>query len=296
MSEKWKKRLLSENKEKILSLLNKVKVVYTDVDATLVGPGGSIFSSPQGGYTLRAAQAILGCLKRGVDVTLVSGRNARQLFGDARLLGLKNYLAELGCEIVYDLGKRSVFTVGKLPFPGENPHEAIENSGAVDALLEHYRGRLEHHTPWSEGRECTFVFRGFIDVSEANEFLREKGFSALEVIDNGKIRNRGNLRADLPEVHAYHLLPRGFTKSHGVRKDRELRKLSRDSTVAVGDSPSDLEMASEVGVFFLVRNGVEAHPEIKEEIFNYENAFITQERMGEGFAEAIAFLIEEGAL
>jgi hypothetical protein len=270
--------------------------VYADVDATLLGPGGSLFSSPEGGYTLRPAQAILACLKKGVDITLVSGRNARQLFGDARILGLKNYLAELGCEIVYNLGEKSFFTVKDLPFKGNTPHEAIEHSGAVGALLSHFSGRLEHHTPWSEGRRCTFVFRGFIDVQEANTFLEKEGYTFLEVIDNGRIKTKGSLSSDLPEVHAYHLLPKGATKARGVRKDREIREVGKEECVGVGDAPSDLQIAPEVGVFFLLKNGVEAHPELEEEVAKRENVFVTQKRMGEGFAEVISFLSLKGLL
>jgi hypothetical protein len=296
MKKEWEKKLLPFNEKKVSSLLKKVKVVYTDVDATLLGPGGSLFSSPEGGYTLRSSQAIVTCLKKGVDITLVSGRNARQLFGDARILGLKNYLAELGCEIVYNLGEESFFTVELLPFKGKNPHEAIENSGAVDALLSHFSGKLEHHTPWSEGRKCTFVFRGLIDVLEANSFLEEKGYSFLEMIDNGRIKTRGTLSSDLPEVHAYHLLPKGATKEKGVRKDRELRKLKVEESVGVGDAPSDLQIASEVGAFFLLKNGIEAHPELREEVVKRENVFVTQKKMGEGFAEVISFLDSRGLL
>jgi|Deesub1362A_J573_1020465.scaffolds.fasta_scaffold00666_2 hypothetical protein len=296
MKKEWERKLLPFNEEKITSLLKKVRVVYADVDATLLGPGGSLFSSPEGGYTLRPAQAILACLKKGVDITLVSGRNARQLFGDARILGLKNYLAELGCEIVYNLGEKSFFTVKDLPFKGNTPHEAIEHSGAVGALLSHFSGRLEHHTPWSEGRRCTFVFRGFIDVQEANTFLEKEGYTFLEVIDNGRIKTKGSLSSDLPEVHAYHLLPKGATKARGVRKDREIREVGKEECVGVGDAPSDLQIAPEVGVFFLLKNGVEAHPELEEEVAKRENVFVTQKRMGEGFAEVISFLSLKGLL
>ncbi len=271
--------------------LKKIKVIYTDVDATLLGPGASFFASPYGGYTLKAAEFLIESLKKGLDVTLISGRSSRQLLSDARILGLRNFISELGGEIVYDLGKESYLQEFSLPWPGETPHQAIVNSGAVDLLFQTYRGRLEHHTPWSEGRRCTLVFRGSLDLEEANSFLKEKGYSCLELLDNGIISNRGTLDPSLSEVHAYHLVPAGLTKGRAVAKDREIRGLKREETVAIGDSPSDLDIASEVEFFFVVRNGVQRHPEMLRALKKRDNVFLTREPMNLGFAEVLEMIL-----
>ncbi len=272
-------------------LVSQIKVVYTDVDGTLLGPRGSLWANPEGGLTILPAQAVVNCLKHGLDITLVSGRKATQLFGDARLLGLKNYLAELGCEIVHNLGEKSYFSVEPLPWPGQTPAESILSSGAVEELFNRYPGKVEFHTPWSEGRRCTLVFRGYLDLGEVNDWLKEAGFEALEMIDNGIIERRGSLDKTLPEVHAYHLIPRGMTKGKGVQRDRELRSLAREETIAIGDAPSDLSIADEVGAFFLVRNGLIDDEALAGAILKKPNVWITQKPMGLGFAEVIRNLL-----
>lgn len=280
-------------KEGFREKLKKVKVIYTDVDATLLGPKASFFTSPSGGYTLKAAKNLVRALEKGLDITLISGRSSRQLLSDARLLGLRNFIAELGGEIVYDLGKESYFQEFSLPWEGDTPHQAIVNSGAVDFLFKTYKGRLEHHTPWSEGRRCTLVFRGWLNLDEANLLLKREGYAGLELLDNGAISNRGTLDPTLPEVHAYHLVPAGLSKGKAVAKDKQIRNLAKEETVAIGDSPSDLDISSEVEVFFVVKNGVEKHPEICEALKEKENVFVTQEPMNLGFAEVLELILEQ---
>ncbi len=280
-------------KESFRKKLKKIKVIYTDVDATLLGPRASFFTSPSGGYTLTAAKNLIRALEKGLDITLISGRSSRQLLSDARILGLKNFIAELGGEIVYDLGKESYFQEFSLPWEGDTPHQAIVNSGAVDFLFEVYKGRLEHHTPWSEGRRCTLVFRGWLNLEEANSLLKKEGYESLELLDNGAISSRGTLNPALPEVHAYHLVPAGLSKGKAVAKDRQIRGLAKEEAVAIGDSPSDLDIASEVELFFVVKNGVERHPEMLEALEEKNNVFVTREPMNLGFAEVIELILSQ---
>lgn len=286
-----KKRGLKQNEERIKSLIKTPTVVYADVDGTLVGPRGSIFAAADGGYTLAAAEAIITANQKGIDIVMVSGRSARQLFGDARLLGLKNYIAEMGCEIIYDCGSRILENFEFAKERGASLFEAIATSGAVELLFEKYPGCLEYHTPWSEGRNCTHVFRGCIDVLEAEDLLNNQGFDDLGLVDNGLIGRRGSLDKTLPEVHAYHLMPRGVSKAKGIAKDMFKRALAKESTIAIGDAISDIDMAEEVGAFFLVRNGLDSSKDFKEEILSRDNVFVTESKMGEGFAEVVSALL-----
>lgn len=293
VGEETTKSYFFPEEESFCEKLKKVKVIYTDVDATLLGPRASFFASPFGGYTLIAAEKLVRCLEKGLDITLISGRSRQQLLSDARILGLRNFIAELGGEIVYDLGKQSYFQDFSLPWSGDTPHQAIVNSGAVDFLFQTYRGRLEHHTPWSEGRRCTLVFRGWLNLEEASSLLKKNGYESLELLDNGAISSRGTLDPSLPEVHAYHLVPAGLSKGKAVAKDKEIRGLKKEETIAIGDSPSDLDIASEVEFFFVVRNGVEKHPEILKTLREKDNIFVTQKPMNLGFAEVAELVINQ---
>lgn len=289
-----KPKTIPDHVAEIHNLVPDLKVIYTDVDGTLLGPAGCLFLTADRQYTLRPAQALLAALRAGVDVVPVSGRNRRQLFGDARILGLSNYIAELGCQLVYDQGRELVLNIhdsaGRIG-DRQMPIKYLQALGVDVLLFDHFKNRLEHHTPWSEDRECTYVFRGLIDVDEANHVLAAEGFPDLQVIDNGRIHGvPGELETSLPEIRAYHLLPKGAGKAAGVKKDQEIRGFSRDQCVAIGDAFSDLEIAPEVGAFFLV-DEVRADEIQSRGFLDVENVFVTRQRMGEGWAEVAELFI-----
>jgi hypothetical protein len=269
--------------------LSPVRVVYTDVDGTMLGPGASFFTRFGGGYTLRPARVLVEALGRGVDVVLVSGRSGYQLRENVRLLGLRNYIAELGVEIGYDQGERVVVDTGDLEVPGEDLYRYITESGAVDFLFRRYPGRLEYHTPWSRYREHTPLFRGFLDLEEVNRELEER-FPGLALVDNGVLPFRSPT-LEVSEVHAYHLMPRGVSKEKAVQKDMELRGFSREETVAVGDSLADLAFSEVVGAFFLVRNGFLANPGAVELVRERANVVVTKGYLNEGWAEALELAV-----
>ncbi len=170
------------NKPKIDRLLKDVKVIYTDVDGTLLGPDGSLFATTKGRPSLYPAKALIELKEHDVDVVMISGRSKRQLFGDARILGLRNYIAELGCQIVHDLGEKVYLNAPNINVELGSLFQRIEESEAPLILMDNYRGYLEYHTPWSKGRACTHVFRGSINTEEANTFLLKNGFDWLHII------------------------------------------------------------------------------------------------------------------
>jgi len=270
-------------------LLSRVRVVYTDLDGTMMGPGGCFFRDVSGDFTLRPARALLETLRRGVDVVPVSGRSGSQMRESARLLGLRNYIAELGVELVYDLGERVVFNAGGFAGRCEDLYRAIQETGAPDFLLRRYRGRLEYHTPWSEWRDCTPLFRGLVDLEEANRLLEER-FPGLVLVDNG-VLPRTSPTLEVPEVHAYHLVPRGVSKERAVAEDMRRRGFERSEAVAVGDSEADLAFAGVVGVFFLVRNGLYANPGMIPRLREMDNVVVTEGLLNLGWAEAVELCV-----
>lgn len=283
--------MVKNNKEKIQEICKDLKVIYSDVDGTVVGPGGSLFATAEKEVTLHPARSIIKIIENNIDLVLVSGRSRRQLLADTRILGFKNCISELGCQVIHDLGKKLYKISDKIPVDG-SLHQSITDSGAPGLLLSKYKGKLEYHTPWSEGRECTHVFRGFINLEEAKKLLKDKGFKDLSMIDNGIIHRKGTLQADMPEIHAYHLLPKTASKEAGIRKDIEVRKMTKNNAIAIGDALSDITMADDVAALFIVSNALTEHsPEMAEKIKSYQNVFITSGQMGIGFAEIIYSLL-----
>lgn len=284
-----KNKSLKTNLEKIKNLVKEVKVVYTDVDGTLLGPEGCIFLDPDKNYTLKPATALVDALKKNIDIVMISGRNATQLRENARLLGMKNYIAEMGTLIVHNQGEKIIKNLGTFEQTEETVYKTIEKSGAIDFLFKTYAGKLENHDPWSKERECTPLFRGFVDADEANHLLEKNGFKTLALIDNGAIYRKSDT-INVPKMHAYHLVPGGISKESGIKKDREIRNIPKNSTIAIGDAVADFKFADEAGVFFLLKNGLTKNSHLAKNILESENVFVTENEMGLGWAEIVETL------
>lgn len=258
------------------------RVLYTDLDGTLLGPGGSLFAGADG-VTRGAAEALAALHEAGVILVPTSGRTADQLRESARIFGANDFIAELGGLTCYDLGKEIVRNYGVFRGRG-TPYEAMARSGAAAVLLGAFPGRLEPHAPWAfENRECSMLFRGLVDETAARTVLDVGGHSWLDLRDNGIVR-RTFESLDLPEIHAYHLVPAGVDKASAVRADLERRGLRKQQAAAIGDAPSDAALTGEVGAVFIVANGRE----------NVERAgpwpdavYATQGPSGDGFNEAV---------
>ena len=164
--------------------LDEIRVVYTDLDGTMMGPLGNFLLNIKRELTLRPVSTLVEALKRGVDVVPVSGRSGRQLRETARVLGMRNYIAELGVEMVYDLGEKVILNTGALEGECADLFDAIERTGAADFIISRFERRIEYHTPWSDFRDCTPLFRGLVDAEEVNSLLDE-GFPGLVLVDNG---------------------------------------------------------------------------------------------------------------
>lgn len=262
------------------------RVVYTDLDGTLLGPGGSLFAGPNGGVTGRAAEALAALHQAEVAIVPTSGRAETTVREAARVLGASGYIAELGGIIVR--GDEVIRDRGAYRGP-ESPYRAMIRSGAAGLLLDTYRSRLELHAPWSVNRECSMLFRGHVDLDEVRNLLASSRYEWLTVEDNGIIPRRFP-GLDLDEVHVYHLVPRGVSKEAAAGADLEARGLSAVQAVAVGDSPTDVALASQVGAVFVVANGAYAVGADTP-----DNVFVTDGANGEGFAEAILGVLAGGA-
>ena len=151
-----------------------IRCVYTDLDGTLLGKGASLFRTAEGDFTLLAARALEACHRAGAEVVIKSGRRRAQVMEDARLLGQTSYIFEVGSGLVID-GEVTFLTGDLQPREGRSIHARSRRSGAPALLLERYAGRLEPHAPWHVDREVSHLFRGLIDVREANELLAAEG-------------------------------------------------------------------------------------------------------------------------
>jgi hypothetical protein len=266
--------------------------VYTDLDGTLLGRGSSLFRDPEGGFSLSQARGLEACHRAGVEVVVMSGRREPQCHELARIIGQSSYIYEAGCAFSIDR-ETTLLTGEMLPDERGTVYEQMEERGVPKLLFEHFEGRLEYHSPWHTGRVLSHLFRGKIDVEEANRLLGESGAGDLRLLDNGAIGTP--MAAVEGRTHAYHLVPRGVSKAAAVDAHARARGYAREDCIAIGDSVEDLEVAAAVGRFFVVANGPENDPGLRAELSRWENATVTEGAMGEGFYEAVvSTLMERG--
>jgi hydroxymethylpyrimidine pyrophosphatase-like HAD family hydrolase len=233
------------------------RVAYLDLDATLLGPGGSLLRGAHGPSDA-AARALMLLHEAGVPVVLVSGRSFSRLDAIGQVIGAAGVLPELG-SLDVDYPTR----------PGQTVFEAIAESGIVDELLAREPG-LERH-PFAPAREGGHVLRGRVGP-EADAFVRARSGGRLTLADNGQ--------AGQPGTWVYHLMPAGASKAAAVKRDIARRGADPAACLAVGDSPQDLGIAEVVGHMALVANG-SAVPEAPEGVVVTEGAY------GEGVLEAV---------
>ena len=261
-----------------------LRCVYTDLDGTLLGPGGSLFRSPDGSFSLLQARGLEACHRAGVEVVIMSGRREAQVMADARMLGQTSYIYEAGCAMVID-GERTFLTGDWQPDGSGTPAEKLMEAGVPDLLFDRFAPMLEWHAPWHTGRELSLLMRGRVDVEEANELIRDAGHEDLRFLDNGAIGRR--MEAVEGRAHAYHLVPGGASKAKGVEAHRRARGYESDECIAIGDSIEDLEASASVGRFFVVANGPANDDALREALPRFPNATVTEGEMGDGFYEAV---------
>src|SRR5581483_727127 len=84
------------------TVARSMRCLYVDLDGTLLGPGASLLRGAGGEFSLDAVKALQACHRADVEVVLYSGRMQASVREDARLIGQRSYIFELGCGLVLD--------------------------------------------------------------------------------------------------------------------------------------------------------------------------------------------------
>jgi hydroxymethylpyrimidine pyrophosphatase-like HAD family hydrolase len=267
-----------------------LRCVYTDLDGTLLGRGGSLFRDPDGGFSMTQARALEACHRAGVEVVVMSGRREAQVLEDARLMGQSSYIYEAGCAFTIE-GETTLMTGEMVPDENGTVYEQMEGRGIPKLLFEHFDGRLEYHSPWHVDRVLSHLFRGKVDVAEANELLAANGLDDVRLLDNGAIGRP--MAAIEGRTHAYHLVPKVVSKANAVAAHARVRGHDPADCIGVGDSVEDLEVAAAVGRFFVVANGPERDAGLRAALGAWNNVTVTEGSMGDGFYEAVVGTLVE---
>jgi len=221
----------------------------------------------------------------------VSGRNKLQLRYNAMLLGARNYIPELGCELVYDLGREVHITFDNSGYKYEITRGGKDLMRIIKIFKDAFPGKIESRIEWSMERSYNALFFGEIDLIAANRLLAENGYGGLVLVDNGFSRLM-SAYLDIKNPRIYNLIPAGVEKSTAIKLDRKLRNLKKGNCIALGDSAEDLKMAKEVFAFFLMKDAVEMDSSLLELAGSCSNVYITEGRMNRGWAEVIKYLAQ----
>jgi len=258
-------------------LLAGVRMVYTDLDGTLLAPGGRLLVAHDGTPQVATAAALVALKTAGIDVALITGRGADQGSEFLRLLNLDCYIGEVGgyllrrtdvarAEEHYMIGawEHTVLSPGLAPgvLPADtNPFELIGRSGIIERLANAFPGML---FTYPATRSVSWSLWGHIDVKAAQNLLDREALP-LQLLDNGILYHTP---APLPgdaTPHIYHLLPAGVTKMTAIAADQQFRALAPAATLAIGDSAVDLQMGEATGVFVMMANGLR-NPAVQEAV------------------------------
>jgi HAD superfamily hydrolase (TIGR01484 family) len=266
------------------------RIVYTDLDGTMVGPRGSFWHTAGRDLTADPAAALLELHRAGVTLVLVCGRTFEQVVEAARIFAADGAIAELGAVVGWDGGRRTHRLSGELPaeYDGRTPMDVMAGTGVVEDLFARHPGRLEWHAPWHVTHDSDALLRGRVDPLAIDAELAERGHGWLTLKDNGALVQTSRMTLDpAPEPpRVYHLMPRGITKGLAVAWDLQRRGIDPADAVAIGDSVSDLEMAPAVGRLWITANGAEVDG-MSERLAAVPNAVATEAPMGEGWAQAV---------
>jgi hydroxymethylpyrimidine pyrophosphatase-like HAD family hydrolase len=242
--------------------------VYTDLDGTLLAPGGRLLTSHDGTPSSNCAEALVQLKNAGIEVVPVTGRNREQCAEITRLLDLGSFIGELGgiaqsgygakATSHYNLGAWANCTLAPGLAPGElpantTPIDLIRKSGVIEQLFATFPGKLERHNPYRDNREVTCMLRGQLDMAQANSILATQALP-LQLADNGAIHPTVHHLVDVDEIHVYHLMPAGCSKGAAVAADMQNRGIDPASCIAIGDAVSDVAMGDHTAYFVLAGN------------------------------------------
>lgn len=285
-----KYRLFRDSKKEIKENLKDLKVIYTDLDGTLFNDRGCIIKDEKGGYYFKAVKLLSEIARKNWDVVLVSGRNKFQLRYNAQIIGLKNYIAELGSELVYNLGKEVYATFDRQKIKYDLTYEGKDLIKIIELFKKNFPDKIESKMEWSRYRSHTVLFFGEINLNLANKLLKKEGYGELVLVDNG-LSSLVELGLDIERLHIYNLMPEGVNKAKGIKLDKKIRNFDINNCIALGDSLEDLKMAGEVKYFFLMGNALEHKEMILDELDKYNNVYVTDGVMNKGWAEVIEYLV-----
>ena len=231
-----------------------IRLIALDIDGTLVGEDQVIGN--------RTAAAVADATRRGIAVSLVTGRMATSALPFARALGLTGPIVAQQGAMIRSMTEAGSARPGKLVF-----HRPLKPEVTVDIVRWCFERELIphfNHLEWmivGADEERMEEYRRFVgDRLRIVPDIRARAASpvtkvvaigegnhSIDVLDEGRSYFAGRAEVTLRHPRFLEFLAPGVSKGLGVRWLARRLAVPLSQCMAVGDQYNDLEMISEVG-------------------------------------------------
>ena len=224
----------------------------------------------------------------------MSGRREPQVHEDARLIGQDSYIYEAGCAFVIERRDDAADRRPRAERGRARSTSRSRRAGSRSCSSSHFEGRLEYHAPWHTGRVLSHLFRGKVDVDEANRLLaraRPRRPAAARQRRDRPHRWRGS-RSPTPTTWSRRLVSKANAVAAHMRAPAATsrRSASRSATRSrTSRSPRRSGASSSSPT------APSATPGLREAIGGRDNVTVTEGAMGDGFYEAVVSTLAERA-
>ena len=151
-------------------------------------------------------------------------------------------------------------------------------------MFEHFEGRRRVPRPLAQRPHLSHLFRGKVDVEEANRLLEAEGHDDLRLLDNGAIGreiSRSTAHPSLPPR------PQDWSARRAPSPHTPRPAATTADCIGVRRSVEDLESPPVSAASSSSPTGPSATPALRAALAAWDNVTVTEGAMGEGFYEAV---------
>lgn len=259
---------------------DKIKLIATDLDGTLLASDGSISTANR--------NALLEAKKNGVEIVIATGRAIYESISAIKAIGASNYIISLSGANVYDLkNKKRIHS------------DCLEREAVLEAVkvLERYSVFYQiYFSETSITSEKSFnlldkvnLEEGYAKITKKNIVITDNIIEAMNSIDNIEklfikaisLEQRDEIRREIQKVvaqpvlnsldTAIEILTHNSNKGSGLNTIRKVLGLSKNEVLAIGDSENDIDLFNEAGHCVAVNNAFDSLKEKADYIVSSNN-------------------------
>jgi len=235
--------------------MNEFKLLFLDVDGTLITPDDTIEDSTK--------EAITQVQRKGVEVFLATGRPLHELNALSSELNIRSFIGYNGAYAIYqgeDIFQEPIegsIVKDFMEIVSNQKHDAVLYTNSHNAftklgtpLIEDFINVFHFHKNklYSPALDENILGMTLINLNEEDIGLYQQG--------NGIHLSQVNIDG---MRHCYDVIRDKVNKGYGIQMVLEMLGISKEMAIAFGDGMNDKEMLQQVGESFAMANG---HPDL----------------------------------